>query len=148
MIAAYDPAQAEINEAFPPRPPKQDRRQRQAPRRRSRDYEDYSDGTDDSHEDRSNERRRERKRGREARSGRDERQKTGFKDSLTEEERNLGASVLGGAGGAMLGRKLGGGTLGTIGGIVAGAIGASVLEEKHEKYEFEVTLIRAGLMRA
>lgn len=41
--------------------------------------------------------------------------------------------MLGSAGGAFLGHKLGGGTLGTLGGLVAGAIGANALEDKHDK---------------
>ncbi|KAB8337283.1 hypothetical protein FH972_021584 [Carpinus fangiana] len=45
-----------------------------------------------------------------------------------EGERGLGASLLGGAAGGFAGHKMGGGGLGTIGGMVAGAIGANVLE--------------------
>ena len=37
---------------------------------------------------------------------------------------------IGGAGGAFLGNKLGGGALGTMGGLIAGAIGANVLSDK------------------
>lgn len=48
-------------------------------------------------------------------------------------ERGLGSTLLGGAGGAFVGHKLGGGPLGTIGGLVAGAIGANVLDHKHDK---------------
>lgn len=33
----------------------------------------------------------------------------------------------------MLGHKLGGGALGTIGGLVAGAIGANALDDSHKK---------------
>ncbi|GAM86271.1 hypothetical protein ANO11243_042830 [Dothideomycetidae sp. 11243] len=51
---------------------------------------------------------------------------------LTDEQRSLGASMLGGAGGALIGHKLGG-TLGAIGGILVGAIGATKLEEKREE---------------
>lgn len=50
-----------------------------------------------------------------------------------EGDRGLGATVLGSAGGAFLGHKMGGGALGTLGGMVAGAIGANVLENHHEK---------------
>lgn len=45
-----------------------------------------------------------------------------------EGERGLGASLLGGAAGAFAGHKMGGGGLGTVGGMIAGAIGANVLE--------------------
>ncbi|KAF1345176.1 hypothetical protein BDV97DRAFT_42701 [Delphinella strobiligena] len=50
-----------------------------------------------------------------------------------EGDRGLGATLLGGAGGAFLGHKTAGGGLGTLGGMVLGAIGANVLENKHEK---------------
>lgn len=48
-----------------------------------------------------------------------------------EGDRGLGSTLIGGAGGAFLGNKLGGGALGTIGGLVAGAIGANVLGDKY-----------------
>lgn len=54
---------------------------------------------------------------------------------LTDEQRSLGASMLGGAGGALIGHKLGG-TLGAIGGILVGAIGATKLEEKREERKY------------
>jgi hypothetical protein len=47
-----------------------------------------------------------------------------------EGDRGLGSTLIGGASGAFLGNKLGGGALGTIGGLVAGAIGANVLSDK------------------
>jgi hypothetical protein len=47
-----------------------------------------------------------------------------------EGDRGLGSTLIGGAGGAFLGNKMGGGTLGTLGGLVAGAIGANVLSDK------------------
>lgn len=40
---------------------------------------------------------------------------------------------MGSAGGAFIGHKLGGGALGTVGGLVAGAIGANLLDSKHDK---------------
>lgn len=40
---------------------------------------------------------------------------------------------MGGAGGAFVGHKLGGGVLGTMGGMVAGAVGANYLSDKHDK---------------
>ncbi|GAB7354616.1 hypothetical protein MBLNU459_g5054t2 [Dothideomycetes sp. NU459] len=49
--------------------------------------------------------------------------------NLSEGERGLGASLLGGASGALLGHEMGGGALATIGGLIAGAIGANVLEK-------------------
>jgi hypothetical protein len=41
---------------------------------------------------------------------------------------------VGSVGGAFLGHKMGGGPLGTMGGMVAGAIGANMLDSKHDKY--------------
>jgi len=52
---------------------------------------------------------------------------------LADGERGLGSTLIGSAGGAFVGHKLGGGPLGTIGGLVAGAIGANVLDSKHDK---------------
>lgn len=52
-------------------------------------------------------------------------------------ERGLGATLIGGAGGAFIGHELGGGALGTIGGIVAGAIGANMLEHRHQEKKWE-----------
>lgn len=40
---------------------------------------------------------------------------------------------MGGAGGAFMGHKLGGGALGTMGGMIAGAVGANMLSDKHDK---------------
>ena len=55
------------------------------------------------------------------------------KKSLSGKEKGLGASLLGGAGGAFVGHEMGGGALGTILGIGAGAVGAALLEKDHEK---------------
>ena len=44
-----------------------------------------------------------------------------------------GATAVGGAAGALLGKELGHGKLGTIGGLVAGAVGAHELEKRHER---------------
>lgn len=52
-------------------------------------------------------------------------------------ERGLGATVLGGAGGAFLGHKMEGGALGTIGGLAIGAIAANAFEHHHEKKKEE-----------
>lgn len=38
-------------------------------------------------------------------------------------------------GGGYLGHEMGGGALGTIGGLVAGAWGARELERRHERYD-------------
>lgn len=54
----------------------------------------------------------------------------------TNGERGLGATVLGGAGGAFLGHKLEHGALGTIGGLAIGAIAANAFEH-HEKKKME-----------
>lgn len=50
-----------------------------------------------------------------------------------EGERGLGATLLGGASGAFVGHEMGGGFLGVMGGVIAGAVGANWLENKHEK---------------
>lgn len=47
----------------------------------------------------------------------------------SEADRGLGATLIGGGGGAYLGKKLGGGSpLGAIGGSVVGALAANMLE--------------------
>ncbi|KAI9696744.1 MAG: hypothetical protein M1836_005106 [Candelina mexicana] len=51
-----------------------------------------------------------------------------------EGERGLGATLVGAAGGGFLGHELGGGALGTIGGAIAGVVGANALEKKHKEY--------------
>ncbi|KAJ9619213.1 hypothetical protein H2203_008542 [Taxawa tesnikishii (nom. ined.)] len=70
----------------------------------------------------------------------DHHQKNDYRDQGpggAEGERGLGATLIGGAGGAFLGHELGGGALGTIGGLIAGAIGANALENRHEKKKKE-----------
>lgn len=54
----------------------------------------------------------------------------GYAQGQQEGDRGLGATLLGGAGGAFVGHKTAGGALGTLGGMVMGAIGANVLENK------------------
>ena len=49
------------------------------------------------------------------------------------EVKGIGAGVVGAGLGGYLGHKFGGGTLGTVGGIVAGALGANALEKRHER---------------
>ena len=49
-------------------------------------------------------------------------------------EKGIGATLVGGGAGAFLGHELGGGALGTVGGMIAGAVGANALERRHEKY--------------
>lgn len=48
-------------------------------------------------------------------------------------EKGIGATLAGGGAGAFLGHELGGGALGTVGGMIAGAVGANALERRHEK---------------
>ena len=48
-------------------------------------------------------------------------------------ERGLGATIAGASGGGFLGHELGGGPLATIGGAIAGAIGANMLEKRHHR---------------
>lgn len=50
-----------------------------------------------------------------------------------EADRGLKATLLGSASGAFVAHKIGSGALGTIGGIIAGAVGANMLEDKHDK---------------
>lgn len=40
---------------------------------------------------------------------------------------------MGAAGGGLLGHEIGGGAIGTLGGALAGAIGANALEKRHER---------------
>ena len=49
-----------------------------------------------------------------------------------EGERGLGAQILGGAAGGLVGHEMGGGILETLGGVVVGAVGAKVLENQLE----------------
>ena len=49
-------------------------------------------------------------------------------------EKGIGATLVGGGAGAFLGHELGGGALGTVGGMIAGAVGANALERRHERY--------------
>ena len=55
---------------------------------------------------------------------------TGVPGDPADGERGLGSTLIGGAGGAFLGNKMGGGALGTIGGLIAGAVGANMLSDK------------------
>lgn len=52
-------------------------------------------------------------------------------------ERGLGATVLGGAGGAFLGHEMGHGKMATLGGLAVGAIAANAFEHHHEKKKRE-----------
>jgi hypothetical protein len=47
-----------------------------------------------------------------------------------EGERGLGSTLLGGAAGGFMGKKLGGGILGTAGGAVLGAVGMNMATNK------------------
>jgi len=49
-------------------------------------------------------------------------------------EKGLGGELAWSRWGAFLGHELFGGGLGTVGGVIAGAVGANILEKKHEKY--------------
>lgn len=68
-------------------------------------------------------------------------------------KRALGVVVGAGAGG-LLGREvLGGGTVGTVSGMLVGAIGAQALERRHERYGVSLALFlllleRAGMKKA
>ncbi|KAL9062538.1 MAG: hypothetical protein Q9157_008835, partial [Trypethelium eluteriae] len=96
----------------------------------------YDDGYD-SHEERRRQKHRHRgsdSGSRHSRYGDDDKEsKEKKKKGLSEKEKGLGASLLGGAGGAFVGHEMGGGALGTILGIGAGAIGAALIEKDHDK---------------
>ena len=51
-----------------------------------------------------------------------------------EGERGIGATLIGAGSGGFLGHELGGGMLGTLGGMIAGVVGANMLEKRHHKY--------------
>ena len=63
--------------------------------------------------------------------------KKGGRDVLggSEGERGLGATLLGGAGGAWLGHEFGKGTLETLGGAIVGAVAGKALEKEVEKHK-------------
>ncbi|KAI9663169.1 MAG: hypothetical protein M1821_008217 [Bathelium mastoideum] len=97
-----------------------------------------SSGYDDDYDSHDEKRRhRHRREGSDSRhsknDGGDDGGKEKKKKGLSDKEKGLGASLLGGAGGAFVGHEMGGGALGTILGIGAGAIGAALLEKDHEK---------------
>ena len=48
-------------------------------------------------------------------------------------DKSLVSTLAGAAGGGYLGHELGGGAIGTVGGLLAGAIGARELEKRHER---------------
>lgn len=51
--------------------------------------------------------------------------------------KEIGATLVGAAGGGALAKEvLGGGKLATLGGAVAGAVAANALEKRHERYSF------------
>ena len=58
-------------------------------------------------------------------------------------ERGLGATLVGGAGGAFLGHKMEGGKLGTIGGLALGALAANAYEDHEKKKNGELHESRA-----
>ena len=60
-------------------------------------------------------------------------------------ERGIGATIVGASGGGFLGHELGGGVLGTIGGMIAGAVGANALEHRHEKLVPQSDLLKITL---
>lgn len=55
-----------------------------------------------------------------------------------EQDRGLGATLMGGGAAGWAAHHAGGGVLGTVGGAVAGAIGANVLEHQFDKYAFPI----------
>lgn len=61
---------------------------------------------------------------------------TGGPGGAGEGERGLGATLIGAAGGGFLGHEVGGGALATIGGMIAGAVGANKLEGRRERWVF------------
>ncbi|CAF9935877.1 MAG: hypothetical protein HETSPECPRED_009934 [Heterodermia speciosa] len=63
------------------------------------------------------------------------REKRGSRDHS--HEKGLASTLAGAAGGGYLGHKIGGGAIGTVGGLLAGAIGARELEKRHERHKRE-----------
>ncbi|KAG6997693.1 hypothetical protein G7Y79_00038g074520 [Physcia stellaris] len=52
-------------------------------------------------------------------------------------EKSIVTTLAGGAGGAYLGHEIGGGAIGAVGGLLAGALGARELEKRHERNKGE-----------
>ncbi|GIZ46304.1 hypothetical protein CKM354_000943300 [Cercospora kikuchii] len=74
--------------------------------------------------------------------------KKGGRDVLgaSEGERGLATNILGGAGGAFLGHKLGrGGAIGTIGGALVGAIAAQAAERQYAKRKEEKVYVKRSV---
>ena len=153
QLAPYDEeiAEAEYRRGYeeqrrhnvPPPPSDYDLRER---RRREGRYDDrydddryddryYDDRERRSYDSRSSFDERDRKRSPRRRDSRQSQSKSNAKDILggREGERGLGAQILGGAMGGIAGHEFGGGMLETLAGVAAGAIGAKVLENQHEK---------------
>jgi len=142
QLALYDEEKAEAQMNLPPPQNNFPYQHRQQPFDQ-RHWPRPADHTDSEEDDylyderpRRNRRRKHRTRD-EQRDARDE--EAGSKGHrFTHEEKGLAASTLGGAGGALLGHSVaGGGAVGLIGGILAGALGASKLEEKRESKKSE-----------
>ncbi|KAI4110009.1 MAG: hypothetical protein L6R37_000142 [Teloschistes peruensis] len=76
---------------------------------------------------------RERRHRRRSHSGRSHRSKS--RSRSRSHSRDLGASLLGAAGGGFIGHKYGGGALGAIGGAVAGAVATNFAEKEWEKHK-------------
>ena len=60
-------------------------------------------------------------------------------DEHHHKRKEIGATLVGAAGGGALAKEvLGGGTLATLGGVVAGAVAANALEKRHERYLYHL----------
>ena len=53
-------------------------------------------------------------------------------------EKSIVTTLAGGAGGAYLGHEIGGGAIGAVGGLLAGALGARELEKRHERLVLQI----------
>ncbi|KAF2154448.1 hypothetical protein K461DRAFT_277573 [Myriangium duriaei CBS 260.36] len=104
------------------------------PQYKSDRYRENDRDTSDSRSSSNDRERRHKKKKDRSEEGRSSRNPL---SGLSDDKRNLGASMLGGAGGALVGHKLGG-KLGATVGILVGAIGATKLEEKRERYVIRV----------
>jgi hypothetical protein len=129
-----------------PPPPSDYELGRKPRRRRSAEYDRSYDERTVYYDDDSRVDDRERDRSRRRRYSSEERvkekapgylcdPKKGGRDIFggSEGERGLGAKLVGGAGGALLGRKFGKGTLGTMAGAVVGSIAATAIEKQIEE---------------
>ncbi|GAB7342351.1 hypothetical protein MBLNU457_g0573t1 [Dothideomycetes sp. NU457] len=116
----------------PPGPPPRDHEYNR--RRHPADRYSRRSDSDDSDEHENTQRHRHKKRSKYSTTTDARHDALGSKGQrFTSEDKGLAASTLGGAGGALLGKSAGGGVVGIVGGLLAGAIGAGKLEDRYER---------------